>query len=92
MKPFRLAILLLAGAAAPARGASDCATFRFDTWAEFTGSNVALSGGASLLKSREIGDLWEDVSLPGSPNTGIYDLVQGGDGSLYAAAENPYTG
>ena len=92
MKPFRLAILLLAGAAAPARGASDCATFRFDTWADFTGSNVALSGGASLLKSREIGDLWEDVSLPGSPNTGIYDLVQGGDGSLYAAAENPYTG
>ncbi len=92
----RSSIILLASGfflASPARGSYDCATFRFDTWAAFTGSNVALSGDAvSLLRSREIGEVWENVSLPGAPNTGISDLVQFSDGNLYAATENPYNG
>ncbi len=83
------AVLFLAGAAAPVAAPGQCHTYYFAGWDGYTGANLAISGGLlSLERTREIGEEWEDVSLPGAPATGIYDLVQFTDGNLYAAGEN----
>ena len=70
-----------------------CRTWNFDTEADYNSYHVTISGGdASLDKSRQIGEAWEDVSLPGSPATGSYDLEQFSDGNLYIAAKDNYNG
>jgi len=67
----------------------DCHSYYFNSWTDYTGSNLDISQGLAFLqKSREIGEVWENVSLPGSPVTGIYDLEQFSDGNLYVAVED----
>jgi len=67
------------------RARAACNTWSLNDPADFTTSHASISGGrASLDKSQEIGDAWEDVSLP--PGTGsVNDLKQFSDGALYAA-------
>ncbi len=70
-----------------------CRTWNFDTAADYITYHSTISGGAaSLEKSRQIGEVWEDASLPGSPATGSYDLEQFSDGNLYIAARDSSNG
>ena len=85
------AALLLSAAQTPGQ---ECQTWEFDDPAGFTGNHVLIGdGAASLQKSREIGEEWEDVSLPyGADISQVRDLEVLADGCLYASSSRPIAG
>lgn len=90
------AIACLAAATLICRAAiaQECETWRFDDPSDFTGSHVVFgSGGVSLEKSRRIGDVWEDVSLPyRAAESQVKDIEVLADGCLYASTVRPVSG
>ena len=89
---FAAALLAVAPRQAPAQ----CSTWTFDSMTGYSGSHVQINGGlVSLEKSRRIGDVWEDVSLPAPANSydsAVNDIEQFSDGCLYAASIEPVSG
>lgn len=49
-------------------------------------SGEVIVGGSGLRRSRDRGDTFEDVPLPGATAVLSFDITQGGDGAFYASA------
>jgi hypothetical protein len=81
--------------AAPAAG-EECRTWSFAGWSGLSGRHVVIGdGGASIEKSRRIGDAWEEVSLPHPVNAAeseVSDIEQFSDGCIYATTIRPVSG